>query len=76
MSIANQTIDQAVALSHSLGNTLRILDIYTTNSRNPSDVTAVDAQLAALKTLLDAAVADTTVDPKNPNPENVLVPGA
>lgn len=68
MSIANQTIDECMALDHSLGNTSRILGPYLANSRNPAAVAAVNTQLDALKVLLDAAIADTTADPNNPNP--------
>lgn len=63
MSIANQTTNEVYALSGAMENAERVLVRYRTNSRNPAAVTAVDAALTALKTLLDAAVADATPTP-------------
>ncbi|APU03195.1 hypothetical protein HOR51_gp54 [Ralstonia phage phiAp1] len=60
MSIANQTTNEVYALSGALENAERALVRYRTNSRNPAAVSVVDASLTALKTLLDAAVADAT----------------
>lgn len=68
MSIANSTIDQVTQLDHVLGSTQRTVGQYLGDSRNPGLVSGVDAALAALKTILDAAIADTTVSPDNPNP--------
>ena len=60
MSIANRTVAEIYTLTKLLGNTdLSVLD-YRSQSRNPALVTAVDAALAALKTELDATIADVT----------------
>lgn len=60
MSIANQTTAEVYALTAALGNTNLGVLVYRSDSRNPALVTSVDAQLAALKVLLDAAIADAT----------------
>lgn len=63
MAIANQTTAEVYALSGKMGNALKSLLNYRSDSRNPAAAASVDTDLAALKTLLDAAVADVTPTP-------------
>lgn len=63
MAIANQTTNEVYALAGAMGNTLQSVLAYRSESRNPAMAAGVDTQLAALKTLLDAAVADATPTP-------------
>lgn len=63
MSIANQSTAEVYGLSGVLENTLKGVLVYRSDSRNPSLVASVDNQLAALKVLVDAAVADAEPTP-------------
>lgn len=60
MAIANRTTAEVYTLSALLENTLKIVLRYRSESRNPSRNAEVDAQLATLKTQLDATIADVT----------------
>lgn len=61
MAIKNRTTAEVYALSGVLENTLKAVLVYRSESRNPSRNATVDTQLAALKTALDATIADATV---------------
>lgn len=63
MAIANQTTAEVYALAGALENTLKGLLVYRSDSRNPALAAGVDTLCAALKTKLDAAVADATPSP-------------
>lgn len=63
MAIANQTNAEVYALSGKMENALKGLLVYRSDSRNPALAASVDTQLTALKTVLDAAVADLTPTP-------------
>ncbi|CAI3971316.1 hypothetical protein VAC51_00007 [Variovorax phage VAC_51] len=60
MAIANRTTAEVYALSGVMENTLKALLVYRSDSRNPALNSNVDTYLAALKTALDATVADAT----------------
>lgn len=68
MSIANQTTAEVYALSGTMGNTLKALMNYRSDSRNPAMVAATNTALAALKPQLDAAIADVTAVTPVENP--------
>ena len=63
MAIANQTTAEVYSLAGTMENALKALLVYRSDSRNPAAAAGVDTVLAALKTKLDAAVADATPTP-------------
>lgn len=68
MAIVNRTTDEVYALAGQMENTLRALLVYRTDSRNPALESATDTALSALKTVLDATVADVTAVSPAENP--------
>lgn len=60
MAIAAQTVEQVYKLAGGLENTLKSLLVYRSDSRNPSLNAKVDADLAALKVLVDAATGSAS----------------
>lgn len=63
MAIENRTTNEVYSLAHVLGNTLKAVMNYRSESRNVARTPEVDAALAALKVQLDAAIADVTAKP-------------
>jgi hypothetical protein len=68
MAIANRTTAEVQLLKKNLYNTLKGLENYDSDSRNPAMAAGVDTLLTALKTQVDATVADVTAvsPPENP----------
>lgn len=60
MSIANRTTAEVQLLKLNLRNTLKFIENYDSDSRNPSMVSPADTLIAALKVQVDATVADAT----------------
>lgn len=60
MAIQNRTTNEVYKLAGVLTNTLKAVMLYRSESRNIARTPEVDAALAALKTQIDAAIADTT----------------
>lgn len=68
MAIANRTTAEVAALEKVLTNGLKGLLNYRSDSRNPAMAAGVDTLLSAIKTQVDATVADVTAvsPPENP----------
>lgn len=60
MAIANRSTAEVQLLKKNLYNTLKAVENYDSDSRNPSMASATDTLIAALKVQVDATVADAT----------------
>jgi len=63
MAIANRTQAECQALKSAAITALKAVENYLGDSRNPGMAAGVDTALTALKTQLDATVADATPTP-------------
>lgn len=58
MAIANRTTAEVQTLKRTMTNTLKLLELYDSDSRNPQLAAGVDTALTALNVQVDATIAD------------------